>query len=456
MKMFAVRVTDRPLRGLQMVVALLAAIIWSLAAAAQPVTPEHVGLSSARLERVDELVERSIEAGEIAGAVALVARHGRIAHLRAYGVADLDSRAPMQTDTIFRIASMSKPVASVALLMLAEEGKLRLTDPVARFLPEYESQQVATLRPGESATGGGLAIPGVPQTSAQGRPTGPGAAGPAGPGGFGGPSPEFDTEPAERPITLLDLLTHTSGVMSGRISNSIGQPLSAGRHEQGVAWVAALGDVPLEFQPGTRWAYSALAGFDIISHVVEIASGVSFNEFVRERIFGPLGAEDAFFWPDEAQRARLATVYQRRGDALTPNPNPDSMSSPRYFSGAGGLMTTAEAYARFAMMLANGGELDGKRLLSPRSVELIGSAFIPDTLPGRQPGEGYGLGVRVVTDPVAMRTWMTEGTFGWSGIYGTHFIVDPNNDLAAILLAQTASRTLLADFENAVLQALVD
>lgn len=455
--MFKLRRAERPLGGPQMFWVLLAALTWPLAAAPQTVTPEHVGLSSARLERIDELVERSIEAGEIAGAVTLVARHGRIAHLRAHGVADLDTGMPMQTDTLFRIASMSKPVAAVALLMLAEEGKLRLTDPVVRFLPEYASQQVAVPRAGAEPRSNAPAIPGVPQAASQTRPAGPSAgAAPSGPGGFGGPLPEFDTEPAARQITLLDLLTHTSGVMSGRISNSIGQPLSAARHEEGVAWVAALGDVPLEFQPGTRWAYSALAGFDIISRVVEIVSGVSFDEFVRERIFGPLGGEDAFFWPNDAQRARLATVYQRRGDELIPNPNPDSMSSPRYFSGAGGLMTSAEAYARFAMMLANGGALDGKRLLSPRSVELMGSAFIPDTVPGRQPGESYGLGVRVVTDPVAMRTWMTEGTFGWSGLYGTHFIVDPHNELAAVLLAQTASRTLLSDFENAVLQALVD
>ena len=162
------------------------------------------------------------------------------------------------------------------------------------------------------------------------------------------------------------------------------------------------------------------------------------------------------FWPSAEQRSRLATVYQRRDGALVASDNPDSMSGQKYHGGGGGIMTTAETYAQFAMMLANGGELNGVRILSPRTVELMGSAFIPSTLPGRPPGEGFGLGVRVVTDAAARGTWLSDGSFGWSGVYGTHFWVDPKENLVGILLAQTANRAFSSDFENAVMQALVD
>jgi CubicO group peptidase (beta-lactamase class C family) len=406
------------------------------AAAADTIAPESVGLSSERLHRISELIQRSIDAGDISGAVTLVARNGQVAHLEAQGVTDIASKKPMQTDTIFRIASMSKPVAAVAILMLMEEGKVRLNDPVSKFIPAYGELQVAVRKGGPGGAGA------------------PGGAG-FGPGGFGGP-PEFYTVPADRAITVLDLLTHTSGVMSGPMSNSGGQAASAKRHDLGLAWVEDAAAAPLEFQPGSRWAYSALTGFDILSRIVEIVAEQTFDEFLAERIFEPLGMQDVFFWPSTAQRARLATAYQRRDSGLTPNANPDSMSGAKYFSGAGGLMTTAEAYAQYAMMLANGGELRGQRLLSPRAVELMGSAYIHDTLPGRPDGEGYGLGVRVVVNPVARGTWLSEGSFGWSGLYGTHFWVDPKENLVGILMAQTANRELSADFENAVMQALID
>lgn len=399
------------------------------AAIAETAAPEDVGLSSKRLERIGELVDRHIEAGDIAGAVTLVARDGRIVHLEAHGLMDIESARPMQEDALFRIASMSKPVGAVAILMLVEEGKVRLSDPVSRFIPSYRDMKVA-----------------VPVERR---------------GGFGGPPgqaprPEFYTVPAERDVTVLDLLTHTSGVMSGQISNAEGQAASSRRHELGVAWTELLGQVPLEFQPGSRWAYSALAGFDVLSRIVEVASGQTFDAFLRERVFGPLGMRDTTFWPTPAQRERLASSYVARDGQLVPRPNPDSMSGERYFSAAGGLMTTAEDYARFAMMLANDGELDGVRILSPRSVEMMRSIFVPDTVPGRQPGEAFGLGVRVIENPAERRTWLSEGSFGWSGAYGTHFWVSPRERLVAILLAQTSVRALLDDFETAVMQAVAD
>jgi CubicO group peptidase (beta-lactamase class C family) len=427
---------NSPLRSARGWVVLAVALLACGRIAAESVPPESVGLSSERLAAVDALVQRAIDAGEISGAVTLVARNGQIAHLKAHGVADLASKQPMQTDTMFRIASMSKVVAAAAILQLAEQGKVRLTDPVSRYIPQDADLEVGVPKPAAPSFG-------APPPAAGG-------------GGFGGPPPAFYTVPAERAITVVDVLTHTSGVMSGRISNSVGQPATEKRHEAGLRYVEEIGAVPLEFQPGSRWAYSALVGFDILSRIVEIASGQSFDRDLAEHLFRPLGMQDATFWPSAAQRARLATVYQRRDGRLVPNDNPDSMSGERYFSGGGGLMTTAEAYAQFAMALANGGELRGVRILSPRSVELMGSEFIPDSLPGRSPGEGFGLGVRVVTDPAKMRTWLSEGAFGWSGIYGTHFWADPHKNLAAIIMTQSATRPLLTDFENVVMQAVVD
>lgn len=414
-----------------LVVSLASLALWiPLDASAQTVRPEAVGLSSARLARIHEMVQRYIDAGDISGAVTLVARNGKIAHLEAQGVMDLASGQPMKTDTIFRIASMSKPVAAVAVLMLVEEGKIRLSDPVSRFIPGFEGQRVAVA---ETSQGGGRGAAGG------GRGAGP-----------------FHTVPAERPITVLDLLTHTSGLMSGTISNSEGGAYSADRHELGLAWVERLGATPLEFQPGTRWSYSALAGFDVLSRIVEIASGQRFDQFLEERIFRPLEMEDIFFWPDAEQRSRLVASYNRTADGLEERTDPDSMSGERYFSGAGGLMTTAEAYARFGMMLANGGEWNGTRILGSRTLEVMRSAFIPDTLPGRSPGEGYGLGVRVITDPVAGATLLSEGSFGWSGAYGTHFWADPKENLVGVLMIQTPIREMRPAFETAVMQAVID
>jgi CubicO group peptidase (beta-lactamase class C family) len=403
------------------------------AADAQTGRSDQVGLSTERLQRISELVDRHVESGDISGAVTLVARNGRIAHLEGHGVMDLASNDPMRQDAIFRIASMSKPVGAVAILMLIEEGKIRLGDPLSRFIPSYEDMQVGIAQSRRPAFGFG-----------------------GGAEGSGGGPPSFYTVPAQRDITILDLLTHTSGLMSGPIGNFAGQAASSRRHDEGVAWTEAIGSSPLEFQPGTRWAYSALAGFDVLSRVVEIVSGQTFDEFLRQRVFGPLGMNDTTFWPTAEQRSRLVTTYVTRDGELVPRDDPDSMSGERYFSAAGGLMTTARDYAQFGMMLANGGELAGRRILSPRSVELMRSVFISDTLPGRRPGEGYGLGVRVVTDSASRGTWLSEGSFGWSGFYGTHFWVDPEENLVGVILAQTSVRSMLDDFETVVMQAVVE
>lgn len=395
---------------------------------AQTVSPESVGLSSERLERVGELMQRNIDAGRISGAVTLVARHGKIAYLEAQGVMDMASNKPMETDTIFRLASMSKPVGGLAIMMLVEEGKVNLSDPVSKYLPSFKDQQVAVRRSGGGAGG---------QANADDEP-------------------DYYLVPADREVTIKDLLTHTSGVMSGDISSGAGNPLFVMRHDVGLNWVNELGKAPLEFQPGTRWAYSATAGFDVLSRVVEIASGQNFNEFLKERVFGPLDMQDIFFWPNADQRQRVVTSYVLNNGKLEPRNNPDSMSGEIFYSAAGGLMASAEAYAQFAMLLAQGGELNGKRLLGTRTMEVMRSAFIDDSLPGRNPGEGYGLSVRVVTDPTKMGSLLSAGAFGWSGFYGTHLFVDPKEEVVGLMLIQSPISDMRPSFETAVMQAIVD
>jgi CubicO group peptidase (beta-lactamase class C family) len=408
-------------------------LAWPLTAAAPTAKPEEVGLSGERLKRVTELVQRHIAAGSFSGAVTLVARNGRIAHHEAQGLMDLETKKPMVKDGIFRIMSMTKPVIGVAILMMMEEGKVRLQDPVSKFIPEWRNMTAA-----------------VPQPAAAGA-----RAGGAAPGGRGGApqEPRYYTVPVEREVQIRDLLTHTSGVVSGTVSNFANRAVAAGPKETLADYIPRLGKVPLEFQPGTRWAYSAAAGFDVLSRVVEVASGMPIDRFVKQRIFDPLEMKDTSYIVPNGN-ARLVKLYTRTAEGLRPGQDPGFMNGI-YFSGGGGLVSTAEDYAQFALMLASGGELNGRRLLSPRLVELMGSVFAPDTLPGRPRGESYGLSVRVVNDPVARNSFLTAGSFGWSGAFGTHFWVDRKENLVAVAMTQTSNQEFLRDFENMVLQAVV-
>jgi CubicO group peptidase (beta-lactamase class C family) len=222
-------------------------------------------------------------------------------------------------------------------------------------------------------------------------------------------------------------------------------------------YIPRLGTTALEFQPGSRWTYSPGAGFETLGRIVEIASGVPLDQFFRARIFDPLGVKDITFWPSDAQWARVATVYAPGQNGLTKSPTPnDTMSRNVYFRGSGGLYSTAEDYIPVGMMLANGGELNGKRLLSRKSVEMMRAVHVPDTLPGRAVGEGYGLGVRVVTDHAARGTMLSDGTYGWTGAQGTHFFVDPQERLVGVLMVQTSNPELRRDFEDLVAQSIID
>jgi CubicO group peptidase (beta-lactamase class C family) len=405
-------------------------LVRPLTAAAPAAKPEDVGLSTERLKRVAELVQRHITAGSFSGAVTLVARNGRIAYHEAQGQMDLEAKKPMVKDGIFRIMSMTKPVIGVATLMMVEEGKIRMTDPVSKFIPEWKNMTV-----------------GVP------LPVQGGAAAPGGRAGSPAVEPRYYTVPVERELTIRDLLTHVNGVVTGPISQSANRAVAAKPNETLADYIPRLGRVPLDFQPGTRWAYSATAAWDTLSRVIEIVSGTTIDRFVKQRIFDPLEMKDTTY-VEPTGKPRLVKLYSRTPDGLKPASNPAFMNGV-YFSGGGGLLSTATDYAQFALMLANGGELNGVRLLSPRAVELMGSVFVPDTLPGRPKGESFGLSVRVVTDPTARNTFLSEGSFGWSGAFGTHFWVDRKEKLIAIAMTQTSNQEFLRDFENMVMQAIV-
>jgi CubicO group peptidase (beta-lactamase class C family) len=400
--------------------------------------PEDLGFSPERLSRIHEAVQRHLDAKSLAGAVTLVVRNGRIAHLESHGVIDLETNRPMPKDAIFRLASMSKPITAVAVMMMLEEGKLRLTDPVSRFIPEFKTMKVAVPKPGSEAA----------------------AAAAGGRGGRGGAPVDVDLVPASREITVRDLLTHGSGLMSGGLGQRASASLAQRAPDETLAtYIPKLGGAALDFQPGTLWRYSGLAGFDILSRIVEITSGQTFDRFLKQRLFDPLGMKDTGFalLPDRA--SRIVPLYRRAQNGLEKLPDQNGLSSATYFSGAGGLVSTAEDYAQFATMLENGGELNGKRYLSPRTIELMASNHTGEMAGGQMGmsprGIGFGLGVQVVDDPVAADRRVSKGAWGWAGAYGTNVHIEPQEKMVTIILMQTSTPALQRDFENAVFQAIV-
>ena len=422
-----------------MKIAVLCIVLVVLVFGARPVgtaesagKPEEVGLSAERLQRLTQMIQRRIAAGDLAGAVTAVARKGKIAYLDAQGVIDLESKQPMTPASMFRIASMTKPVIGVAIMMLVEEGKLRLNEPVSRYIPEFRAMKVAVAQAGGGRGAGANA-------------------------GAASPAPQFYTVPAQREVTIKDLLTHVSGLGSGPMGNSDIAKVARKEGERLADYIPRLGGTSLEFQPGSRWTYSPGAAFETLGRVIEIASGLPLDRFFRTRIFDPLGMKDITFWPTEAQQPRLATVYARSASGLTKQQTPnDTFSRNVYFRGSGGLYSTAADYIPLGMMLAAGGELNGKRLLGRKTVEMMTAAHIPDTLPGRPAGEGFGLSVRVVTNHAVRGTMLSDGTYGWSGAQGTHFFVDPKEEVVGVLMVQTSNPEIQRDFEDLVAQAIID
>jgi len=394
--------------------------------------PEAVGLSSERLQRINQMIQGYVERGEITGAITMVSRRGKVAHFEAQGQMDLEKKAAMRKDAIFRIASMSKPITAVAILILMEEGRLRITDPVSRFIPEFKDTKVAI----ETAPY---------RPAANGQPARDAA---------------YYTMPAERAITVRDLLTHTSGLQSGTLGNRIGAR-TAPRNPSFTLekYVPTLGQVPLDFQPGSRWSYSLLAGMETLGRIVEVASGMTFDQFLKQRLFDPLEMTDTTFVPTEAQLARSVALYDGRDGKLARIETPGWLSTKTLFSGGGGLWSTAEDYMRFGQMLGNGGVLNGRRILSPRTVDLMGTNHVGDLYSGTGgsvKGLGFGLGVDVVLDNAASGRRVSNGTFAWGGAFGTYFWVDRKEALVGVLMVQEPVNSLRTDFQSAVMQAIIE
>jgi CubicO group peptidase (beta-lactamase class C family) len=405
----------------------------TLAAASLPTAkPEEAGFSSTRLQRIHEMVLHKVEARELSGAVTLVARKGRVVHFEAHGLMDIESNKPMTTDALFRLASSSKPVTAAAILILLEEGKLKLTDPVSKFIPEFANARVQ------------LETPRAAQPMSD-RPA------------FG-----ENRVQADREITVLDLLTHTSGLGSGGAGDAEYQKVLKARAPTDTLadFIPRLGPLALDFQPGTRWRYSGLAGFDTLGRIVEVLSGMSFDQFLRTRLFEPLGMTDTGFNVPEKDAARLATVYRRTPNGLEKPPALLAIGTKVYFSGAGGLVSTTADYFRFAQMLCNGGELNGKRILSPWTVALMMSNNVGELFKGqigRPPnGVGFGLGGEVVLSGVEARMRKPDGSYGWDGAYGTYWWVNRKEQMVAVIFVQTPGRAHQYDFDNAVSQAVIE
>jgi len=396
------RITRRLSLGLLGALLSAAALSHSLPVAQRP---EDLGISSPRLERVRRQMKADVESGRIPGAVLLIARHGKIAWLDALGFQERKSQTPMKSDCIFRIASMSKPITSAAIMILAEEGKLDIGAPVAQYLPEFKEVKVGV-----------------------------------------------DNAAPKRPMTVQDLLRHTSGLTYGIFGNS---PVDALYRKSGIfaskslaEMVATIARLPLAHQPGEVWEYSVST--DVLGRIVEVVSGTELNHFVEERVTGPLKMTDTGFYLNASQAARLA-----RADSAIPLSGGDPTAKPAVLSGGGGMLSTAGDYARFCQMMLNGGELDGVRILSPKTVALMTSDQLPPATerhtavatllnafgPTPEMGTSFGLGFAVRTDPGRNPVPGSVGDFSWAGITGTYFWVDPKEKLIAVLMMQVPQGT---------------
>ena len=392
---------------------LLCALLWAAAAlpaAAAPLpraAPEEAGMSSERLQRLSAAMQSLVDEGRLAGATTMIARRGKVVHFGAFGQQDLEAGKRMAEDAIFRIYSMTKPITSVALMLLYEEGRFRLSDPVEKFIPEFAGLPVAA---GETI--GGIA-----------------------------------TEPADHPFTVRELMSHTAGFSYGIFSESAVDRRY--REEEVLSpditlrdMIEKLADIPLRHQPGTVWHYSVAV--DIQGYLVEVLSGQRFDDFLKERIFNPLGMVDTAFWVTEDRAHRFAQVYVYDEDGQLKAPDaednallgdPDYLAPVKFLSGGGGLVSTTENYMRFCQMLLNGGELDGARLLAPSTVRLMRRNQLPRERPEFSPGQGFGLNFAVVLDPVEA-DGVSKGEYYWGGAAGTWFWIDPIEDLAFVGMIQ--------------------
>lgn len=417
---------------------LISVFAMNTALAAKTTAPsaESTGFSAARLQRLTDKFDGDVRNGIIPGAVVLIVRNGKVAYFRTFGDRDRATNVDMKPDSIFRIASMTKPVTTVAALMLLEEGRLQLADLVSRYLPELKQLQV-----------------GVEKTEGGER--------------------KLALEPARREITVHDLMRHTSGMTYGPFGDSLVQRAyraanSMDDQQTNAELIEKMAKLPLAYQPGTMFEYGMST--DILGRIVEVISGMDLNRFVAERITRPLHMNDTGFLLDAGQTARLAEP-QREANSPPIVVGYNPVRPPKWFSGGGGMLSTAQDYARFCQMLLNGGELDGVRLLSRKSVELMTSNHLPAdvgygpfalelgiTAPVRQFGQGYGLGVGVREQAGLSPVPGSAGDYFWGGATGPYFWIDPQEQLIAIMMLQelnTQRRTYYRSvMRNLVYQAL--
>ncbi len=396
-------------------------------------TPEEVGLSSAGVRRISRAMQRYVDEKKTAGMIPVLARRGRVAYAECLGLMDIEANKPMRFDTLFRIASMTKPITSVAVMMLYEEGKLRLEDPVSRFIPEFEDTEVFV-----RMTDDGM------ETTEQ--------------------SPE---------MMIKHLLTHTSGLSYGWDQDS---PVEALYREAKIVgggwktppgeWIKKLARLPLLQQPGSAWRYSV--SIDVLGCLIPVASGMSFDAFLKARVLEPLGMVDTAFYVPKDKIGRLATLYNATDNGLEvyqKRPMRQFDKPPAFCSGGGGLVSTAPDYMRFAQMLLNGGKLDGVRLLKRETVDFmtrnhLSDALLqlrnaPDLLHGR--GFGLGVGVRMAVDPSDRLG--SVGGYGWGGAFLTHVWIDPQEELIGLIMQQLldeGDKRPAPEFRRLVYQALLD
>jgi CubicO group peptidase (beta-lactamase class C family) len=393
---------------------------------------ESVGMSSAQLERIAPVLQNYVDDGELVGVVSMIARRGQVVHFDAYGVLDKDTGAAVAKDSIFRIYSMTKPVTSLAIMMLYEEGKIQLTDPVERYLPAFRNVRVASL-------GGELVAP-------------------------------------ERPMTVQMLLTHTAGLTYGVFGDTLVDRLyrdgGVMSSPDNTTFIERLGKIPLQYQPGTRFHYSVAT--DVLGALVEAVSGQSLGEFFEQRIFEPLQMNDTAFQVPREKIARFGTnhTFNPQSGQLEVSDRPASsnfVNRQTFESGGGGLLSTAEDYMRFSQMLLNGGELDGARIIGSKTLEYmtrnhLGGIFgddgvhAPDLLGNMAKGTGFGLGFAVVEDQTAVGSIGSDGEYYWGGAAGTIFWIDPVEELAGIVMIQhmNVKVPLRATFKALAYGAIVD
>jgi CubicO group peptidase (beta-lactamase class C family) len=378
------------------------------------------GLSIDRLERLSLFVEQEITKGTLPGAVVMVSTKNGTILQEAYGYSSLEDKREMETDHIFFIQSMTKPIITVAFMMLYEEGHFLLTDPVEKYLPQFKDRKVATdLK-----------------------------------AGTGSP-----TEDAKGPITIAQLLSHTAGLSHGlgntELDRAYGRALYFQPHKSIEDRVNALVDLPLIGQPGEQWYYSAAP--DLLALLIEKFSGLPVPEFLQSRLFDPLGMEDTGYNLNEEQQGRVARyhVINREGKLMN-SPSQPTVEGNTIFGGSYALFSTAADYMKFCQMLLNGGRANGYQLLSPKTIELMTMNQVGDLYPGA--GEGFCFGFGVITDLAAYKGLGSEGVFYWTGIYNTHFFIDPKEEIIAIFMAQMApySRYWTSKLRHFVYQAIID